>query len=104
MIYILGTCVLRVLCLQIELLKHSYHIVTNYLYFVNTLLNSIHIPKWMHKIPNRSCNCTSSFVELTIHFLYIVFNIYEKGKFKYNMFNQITQNYFCLFILSLSDY
>lgn len=32
---------------------------------------------------NKTCECTSSFVELTIHFLYTVFNIYEKGKFHY---------------------
>ncbi|VVC37300.1 Hypothetical protein CINCED_3A020976 [Cinara cedri] len=74
------TCVLRVFCLQLELLKYDNYLVTNYLYFANVLLNYTHIPKWMHKIPNKTCDCTSSFVELTIHFLYIVFSIYEKEK------------------------
>lgn len=81
MIINLGTCVLRVLCLQLELLKHSNRLIINYLYFVNTLLNSSHVPKWMHKIPNKTCDCTASFIELTIQCLYILFNIYEKGKF-----------------------
>lgn len=75
-----GTCVLRVLCLQLELLKHSNHLITNYLYFVNVLLNSTHVPRWMHRIPNKTCDCTASFIELTIQFLYIVFNIYEKER------------------------
>ncbi|XP_025412400.1 uncharacterized protein LOC112684893 isoform X2 [Sipha flava] len=79
------TCVLRILCLQLELLnKHSYHLITNYLYFVNTLLNSTHIPRWMCKMPNKTCDCTSSFIELTIDFLYVVFNIYEKEKESFN--------------------
>lgn len=86
MIINLGTCVLRVLCLQLELLKHSNHLITNYLYFVNTLLNSSHVPKWMHKIPNKTCDCTASFIELTIQCLYIIFNIYEKGKFVVSIF------------------
>ncbi|XP_025195132.1 ATR-interacting protein mus304 [Melanaphis sacchari] len=75
-----GTCVLRVLCLQLELLKHSNHLITNYLYFVYMLLNSTHVPKWMHKIPNKTCDCTASFIDLTIQCLYTVFNIYEKGR------------------------
>ncbi|CAI6368356.1 unnamed protein product [Macrosiphum euphorbiae] len=80
-----GTCVLRVLCLQLELLKHSNHLITNYLYFVNVLLNSTHVPRWMHKIPNKTCDCTASFIELTIQFLYIVFNIYEKERESYDI-------------------
>jgi len=43
----------------------------------------------MHKIPNKTCDCTASFIELTIQCLYIVFNIYEKGKFVYNFFRKI---------------
>lgn len=37
----------------------------------------------MHKIPTKTCDCTASFIEITIQFLYIVFNIYEKGKFDF---------------------
>ncbi|KAL5234587.1 hypothetical protein ACI65C_001997 [Semiaphis heraclei] len=80
-----GTCVLRVLCLQLELLKHSNHLITNYLYFVNILLNSTHVPRWMNKTPNKTCDCTASFIELTIQFLYIVFHIYEKERESYDI-------------------
>ncbi|XP_026810078.1 uncharacterized protein LOC113551792 [Rhopalosiphum maidis] len=80
-----GTCVLRVLCLQLELLKHSNNLIINYLYFVNILLNSTHVPKWMHKMPNKTCDCTASFIEFTIQCLYIVFNIYEKERESYDI-------------------
>ncbi|XP_050427993.1 uncharacterized protein LOC126837984 isoform X2 [Adelges cooleyi] len=75
-----GTCVLRVFCLQLEILKYNYYIISDFLSYVYVLLNSKHVPKWMNKHPKKKCECTSSFIELIIHFLYIIFNDYEKER------------------------
>ncbi|XP_050536357.1 uncharacterized protein LOC126902796 [Daktulosphaira vitifoliae] len=96
-----GTCVLRVFCLQLELLKHEYHIIIDFLHYVHILLNNKFVPKWMYKCPSKICDCTSSFIQLIIHFLYIIFNAYEKKKelFKYDelkLVEEVIENSYCI--------